>query len=60
MRSSRLPLIMALPAELVSTAYARKTFSPEEAAKFIGRQKTENGKVASAYFAAKSMGQPPS
>jgi hypothetical protein len=51
---------MALLVELVSIACARKTFSPEEAAKLIGRQKTENGKVASAHFAAKSMGQPPS
>jgi len=51
-------LIMALLVSLVSIAYAQETISPEDAAKYIGQQKTVCGTVASAHFAAKTKGQP--
>jgi len=60
MRRFKIPLMMALPVGLVSIAYDRETILPDQAAKLIGRQKTEYGKVASAHFAAKSKGQPTS
>ena len=40
------------------TALAQVTIKPEDAAKFIGQQKTVCGKVSSTFFAAKSKGQP--
>jgi micrococcal nuclease len=43
---------------LVSLVCAQETITPEDAAKFIGQQKTICGKVASTHFAAKSKGQP--
>jgi len=49
---------MALLVSLVSIAYAQETISPEDAAKYIGQQKTVCGTVASAHFAAKTKGQP--
>lgn len=58
MKRFKLLLIMALLVGLVSLAYAQDTISPEDAAKFIGQQKTVCGKVASTHFAAKSKGQP--
>ena len=42
----------------LSTAFAQETITPEDAAKFIGHQKTVCGTVASAHFAAKVKGQP--
>ncbi len=42
----------------LSVAYAQETITPENAAKFIGEQKTVCGTVASAHYAAKSKGQP--
>lgn len=58
MKRFRPLLIMAFVVGLVSVAYAQDTISPEDAAKFIGQQKTVCGKVASAHFTAKSKGQP--
>jgi micrococcal nuclease len=49
---------MALLVGLVSIAFAQDTITPEDAAKFIGQQKTVCSMVASAHFAAKSKGQP--
>lgn len=43
---------------ILSTAIAQETITPEEAAKFVGQQKTVCGTVASAHFAAKTKGQP--
>lgn len=42
----------------LSTALAQETISLEDAAKYIGQQKTVCGTVASAHFAAKTKGQP--
>lgn len=58
MKRFKLMLIMALLGGLVSTAIAQETISPEDAAKYIGQQKTVCGTVASAHFAAKTKGQP--
>jgi micrococcal nuclease len=54
----KLLLIVALLVGLASIAYAQETITPEDAAKFIGQQKTVCGKVASTHFASKSKGQP--
>ena len=43
MKSFRLLLIMAFLVGLVSIAVAQETISPEDAAKFIGQQKTVCG-----------------
>jgi micrococcal nuclease len=43
---------------LLSIAFAQEIIKPEDAAKFIGHQKTVCGMVASAHFATKSKGQP--
>jgi hypothetical protein len=51
-------LIVALLVGLVFIAYAQETTSPEDAAKYIGQQKTVCGTVASAHFAAKVKEQP--
>jgi len=42
----------------LSTAFAQETVTPEDAAKFIGQQKTVCGKVASDHFADGSKGHP--
>jgi micrococcal nuclease len=42
----------------LSIAYAQEAISSEDAAKYIGRQKTVCGMAASAHFAAKTKGQP--
>jgi opacity protein-like surface antigen len=54
MKRFKLLLIMALLVGLFSFAYAQETISPEDAAKFIGQQKTVCGTVASAHYDAKS------
>ena len=53
-------LIMALLVEFVFIAYSQETISPEDAAKYIGQQKTVCGTVASAHFAAIIKKQPTS
>ncbi len=58
MKRVRLLLIMAFLAGLLSIAYAQETITPEDAAKFIGQQKTVCGTVASAHYAPRSKGQP--
>jgi hypothetical protein len=58
MKRFKLLFIMALLVELVSIAFAQETIPSEDAAKFIGQQKTVCGTVASAHFAAKTKGQP--
>ncbi len=59
MKRFRLLLIVALLVGSVSIiAYSQETVTPEDAAKFIGQQKTVCGTVASAHFAARSKGQP--
>ena len=58
MKRFKLLLIMALLVGLVSILYAQETITPQDAAKYIGQQKTVCGKVASAHFAAKVKGQP--
>jgi len=59
MRRFKLRLIVALLVGSASIfAYSQDTITPEDAAKFIGQQKTVCGMVASANFAAKSKGQP--
>lgn len=55
MKRFRLLFIMALlAAGLLSIAYSQDTITPEDAAKFIGQQKTVCGTVASAHYDAKS------
>lgn len=41
-----------------ASVFAQETVPPEDAAKFIGQQKTVCGKVASAHYATRSKGQP--
>ncbi len=40
------------------SVFAQETVTPEDAAKFIGQQKTVCGTVASAHHATRSKGQP--
>jgi len=54
MKRFKLLLTMALLVGLVSIAYSQDTITPEDAAKFIGQQKTVCGQVASAHYDAKS------
>ena len=54
MKRFKLLLIMAFQVGLFSFAYAQETITPEDAAKFIGQQKTVCGMVASAHYDAKS------
>ncbi|MGA2401923.1 MAG: DNA-binding protein [Syntrophobacteraceae bacterium] len=58
MKKFKLLLLVALLAGLVVIAYSQDTITPEDAAKFIGQQKTVCGTVASGHFAAKSKGRP--
>jgi len=51
-------LIMALLVGLVFIVYAQETITPEDAAQYIGQQKTVCGMVASAHFVTKTKGQP--
>jgi DNA/RNA endonuclease YhcR with UshA esterase domain len=41
-----------------ASAFAQETVTPEDAAKFIGQQKTVCGTVASAHYATRTKGQP--
>jgi micrococcal nuclease len=59
MKRFKFLLFVALLVGSVSTvAYSQDTITPEDAAKFIGQQKTVCGKVASSHYAARSRGQP--
>jgi DNA/RNA endonuclease YhcR with UshA esterase domain len=60
MKRFKLLLLMALLVGLVSMAYSQETISPEDAAKYIGQQKTVSGTVASAHYAAIIKKQPTS
>jgi DNA/RNA endonuclease YhcR with UshA esterase domain len=60
MKRFKLLLIIASLIGLVSIAYAQETITPEDAAKFIGQQKTVCGTVASAHYAAIIKKQPTS
>lgn len=51
-------LIVALLFGSLSIAYALETISPEDAAKYIGQQKTVCGTVSNAQYATNSEGQP--
>jgi hypothetical protein len=51
-------LLSILILSFAATVFAQETVSSEDAAKFIGQQKTVCGKVASDHHAAKSKGQP--
>ena len=57
-RKSRLLVLSILFLALTVSAFAQETISPEDAAEFIGQQKTVCGTVASAHYAARSKGQP--
>jgi hypothetical protein len=57
MKKPKLLLAMALILGFVSIALAQEIITPEDAAKFIGQQKTVCGIVASAHLAARSKGQ---
>jgi hypothetical protein len=58
MRRFKLPLIMVLLVGLVSIAYSQDIITSEDAAKFIGQQKTVCGTVGNTHFAPKREGQP--
>jgi hypothetical protein len=58
MKRSGLLFFLPILICLLSIAHAQEIISPEDAAKFIGQQKTVCGVVASAHFAARSKGQP--
>ncbi len=60
MKRFKLLLIMAFLLGLVSIAEAQETISPRDAAKYIGETKTVCGTVASAHYATRSKGNPPS
>jgi hypothetical protein len=60
-KMNRKPKIIVLSIFILAFAvsvFAQETVTPEDAAKFIGQQKTVCGKVASAHYAIKSKGQP--
>ncbi len=50
--------VAALLMGLTASAFAQQTITPEQAAKFIGQQKTICGTVASAHYALRSRGKP--
>ncbi len=54
MKIFKLLLIMVFLISLVSIVYSQDTITPEDAAKFIGRQKTVCGTVAGAHYDAES------
>ena len=54
MKRFKLLLIMGSLVCLISLACSQDTITPEDAAKFIGQQKTVCGMVASAHYDAKS------
>jgi hypothetical protein len=58
MKRLRLLFTMALLVGFASIACSQEKITPEDAAKFIGQQKTVCGTVASAHYAARSKGQP--
>ncbi len=58
MRRVRFLLVITVLIGLLSNAYAQEVITTDQAANFIGQQKTVCGVVASAQFAAKSKGQP--
>jgi len=60
MKRFKLLLIAAVLVGLASLAYSRETIKPEDAAKFIGQQRTVCGTVASAHYAAIIKKQPTS
>lgn len=57
-RRTKLLVVSILIFAFTVPASAQETISPEDAAKFIGQQKTVCGKVASANYATRSKGQP--
>jgi hypothetical protein len=57
-RTPQIFLLTILILVFAASVFAQETVTPEDAAKFIGQQKTVCGKVASAHHATKSKGQP--
>ena len=57
MKRLRLLLFLPIYVGLLSTTFAQETITPQDAAKYIGQQKTVYGKVTHAYFAAPYKGQ---
>ena len=57
MKSFRLLFVMVFLLGLVSIAFAQETISPEDAAKFIGQQKTVCGTVGSTHYGPHNVGQ---
>ena len=55
---SRFLLLLMLFLALTVSALAQETISPEDAANYIGQQKTVCGMVASAHYAFRSNGHP--
>jgi micrococcal nuclease len=60
MKRVKLLLLIAVLFGLLSVTLAQETITPEDAAKFIGQQKTVCGTVASAHYAAIIREQPTS
>jgi len=54
MKRVKLLLLIAVLIGFISLTYAQETITSEDAAKFIGQQKTVCGMVASAHYDAKS------
>jgi hypothetical protein len=57
-RNSKIHVLLILFLALTVSAFAQETISSEDAAKFIGQQKSVCGMVASAHLASRSKGQP--
>ena len=57
-RKSKILILSILILTFAASAFAQETVTPEDAAKFIGQQKTVCGTVASAHYATRSKGQP--
>jgi hypothetical protein len=55
---SKISLLTIFILSFTVSAFAQETISPDNAAKFIGQQKTVCGTVASAHYAARTKGQP--
>ena len=57
-RHLKILVLLILFLVLTVSAFAQETISPENAANYIGQQKTVCGTVASTHLASRSKGQP--
>jgi hypothetical protein len=58
MKRVKLLLLVAVLIGFISLTYAQETITPEDAAKFIGQQKTVCGLVVNAHYETRIKGRP--